>query len=259
MHFNVRGGQVRLTFRNREALLAEIRKRLRAGRGFTLATLNVDHLEKLDHDPAFREAYGAHDLVVADGNPVVWLSRLAGDAVSLVPGSDVVEPLCRVAAEEDVAVAMIAGTRAAADAAASRLCARLPGLRFALLTGAPFPFDPDGPDGDALIEALRESGARLCLLGVGAPRQERFAARAAAALPQVGFASVGAGVDFIAGLQRRAPAVVRRARLEWLWRALSSPRRLVPRYAKGALILPGHAVNALRQRRATRGEGNGNP
>lgn len=255
MQFSVRGGEVRLTFRDREALLSEVRARLAAGRGFALATLNVDHLEKLDRDPAFRRAYAAHDLVVADGNPIVWLSRLAGEAVSLVPGSDLVVPLCRAAADCDAPVALIAGTRQAAEAAAMRLGERVPGLRFALLTAPSFPFDPDGPEGAALIEALRASGARLCLLGVGAPRQERFAAGAAAALPGVGFASVGAGIDFIAGLQRRAPAAVRSAKLEWLWRALSSPRRLGPRYAKGALILPGHAANALRRRLQRRGAG----
>ena len=65
-----------------------------------------------------------------------------------------------------------------------------------------------------------------------------------------GFASVGAGLDFLAGLQRRAPAAVRRARMEWLWRALSSPRRLGPRYVKGATILPGHLLDALKRRRA---------
>lgn len=253
MQFRVRGGQVRLTIRDREALLAEVRQRLAAGRGFALATLNVDHLEKLGRDAAFRRAYAAHDLVVADGNPIVWLTRLAGEDVSLVPGSDLVEPLCRAAAEAGASVALIAGTQAAAEAAAARLAERTPGLRVALLSAPSFPFDPDGPEADALIQALLASGARLCLLGVGAPRQERFAARAAAALPQVGFASVGAGLDFIAGLQRRAPVAVRRAKMEWLWRALSSPKRLGPRYAKGALILPGHAVNALRRRRKARG------
>ena len=55
-------------------------------------------------------------------------------------------------------------------------------------------------------------------------------------------------LDFLAGLQRRAPAAVRGAKMEWLWRALSSPRRLGPRYIKGATILPGHLRDALRLR-----------
>ena len=66
--------------------------------------------------------------------------------------------------------------------------------------------------------------------------------------PQVGFASVGAGIDFVTGKQRRAPRLFRAARMEWLWRAALSPKRLGPRYVRGALILPGHALRALRER-----------
>ncbi|MTE01510.1 WecB/TagA/CpsF family glycosyltransferase [Paracoccus sp. YIM 132242] len=250
MEFRVGGEVVRITCRDRQALLEEVRHRLALGRGFTLATLNVDHLEKLRRDGDFRQAYGAHDLVVADGNPIVWLSRVAGHPVGLAPGSELVEPLARIAAGAGAPVALVAGSDAAARGAAAHLKRIVPGLQVVLQSSPGFPFDPVGAEARALAEAIRDSGARLCFLGVGAPRQERFAAFAAPMLPQVGFASVGAGLDFLAGLQRRAPAVVRRARMEWLWRALSSPRRLGPRYVKGATILPGHLLDALMQRRA---------
>lgn len=252
MKFRVRDGEVDVSCTGAERLLAEVAARLQDGRGFRIATLNVDHLQKLDHDPRFRAAYAAHDLIVADGNPIVWLSRLAGAPRSLAPGSELVEPLCRAAAAAGVPVALVAGSQAAADGAARALSTRIPGLRFSLLTAPGTPFDPASPEADTLIAAIAVSGARLCLLGFGAPRQERFAARAGARLPQVGFASVGAGLDFLAGLQRRAPAAVRRARMEWLWRAASSPRRLGPRYLRGFAILPGHVLNALRQRLRSR-------
>ena len=248
MKFTAGGETISITCPDRDALLAEVRTRLGEGRGFTLATLNVDHLEKLRHDAGFRAAYGAHDLVVADGNPIVWLSRIAGRPVKLVPGSELVEPLARVAAETAAPVALIAGSDKAADAAAAHLSRIAPGLVVVMKAAPGFPFDPVGAEAQGLVDGLRSSGARLCLLGVGAPRQERFAVFAARQLPQVGFASVGAGLDFLAGLQRRAPAAVRGAKMEWLWRALSSPRRLGPRYIKGATILPGHLRDALRLR-----------
>ncbi|WP_052176639.1 hypothetical protein [Paracoccus sanguinis] len=91
------GARVRLTHADAPSLLAEVAARLEAGQGFALATLNVDHLEKLGREAGFRAAYAAHDLVVADGNPVVWLSRLSGRPVGLVPGSDLVVPLVRAA------------------------------------------------------------------------------------------------------------------------------------------------------------------
>ncbi len=89
----------------------------------------------------------------------------------------------------------------------------------------------------------------LCFIALGAPKQESFAARGRQLAPDVGFASVGAGVDFIAGSQTRAPAWVRAMAMEWLWRALSSPRRLLPRYAACAAILPGQITAALRLRK----------
>ncbi|MEF9605886.1 WecB/TagA/CpsF family glycosyltransferase, partial [Paracoccus sp. PXZ] len=118
-------------------------------------------------------------------------------------------------------------------------------------THAPgFPFDPMGAEGAEIIGRIRASGARLCFLALGAPRQELFAIRARDALGDVGFASIGAGLDFLSGHQRRAPQWVRRIKLEWLWRMLSNPRRLFLRYAKGFAVLPGH----LRQALAIRGE-----
>ncbi len=229
-------------------LMTALDERLRAGRGFTLATLNLDHLVKLRLSTAFRDAYAAQTFVVADGNPIVWLSRLGHRPVDLVPGCELVEPLCALAARRGVPVALIGSTDEALDAAAERLSSAHPFLRIALKRAPAFGFDPDGPEADACIEAIRRSGARLCFLALGAPKQEIFAARAHAALPDCGFASVGAGVDFIAGTQRRAPAWMRRASLEWVWRLATSPRRLGRRYAMCAMILPGMALNALKAR-----------
>ncbi|MFQ8432685.1 WecB/TagA/CpsF family glycosyltransferase [Amaricoccus sp. W119] len=90
--------------------------------------------------------------------------------------------------------------------------------------------------------AQAASGARLTFLALGAPKQEMFAARCREALPGIGLVSVGAGLDFLARTQRRAPEWVRRAALEWLWRAVTDPRRLARRYAECAMALPGLAL-----------------
>ena len=95
MRFGPEGRQVTVNAATRAGLLAEIARRLDRGEGFALATLNLDHLVKLRRDPAFARAYAAQDLVTADGNPIVWLSRLARRPVRLVPGSDMVLPLVR--------------------------------------------------------------------------------------------------------------------------------------------------------------------
>lgn len=252
MQFNVGPEEIALTVPDRQALLSIIEDRLAVKQGFALATLNVDHLEKLRSDPRFRKAYAAHDLIVADGNPIVWLARLGGHKVSLVPGSELVEPLCRIAAAQGRAVAIVAGTREGGSAAAGRLTDSIPGLEIALVDAPGFPFDPESGEADEIMDRINASGAGLCLLALGAPRQEVFAMRARLHCPSVGFASIGAGIDFIAGRQRRAPGIVRTVKMEWLWRASLSPTRLGPRYLRGALILPGHALRAFRARGAGR-------
>lgn len=249
MEFSFPPYRIAITHADAAALLEEVSARLRRGEGFALATINLDHLAKLRCDEAFRAAYAAQDLVVADGNPVVWLSRLAGRPVRLVPGSDMVVPMAEAAAQAGVGVALLGATPAALDAAAEALTARVPRLAIVARLAPPMGFDPDGAGADALIDELARSGARLCFLALGAPKQEIFAARAHRRLPQVGFASIGAGLDFLAGTQRRAPAWMRAAALEWLWRMLSNPARLVPRYVRSALTLPGQAVAAWRLRR----------
>jgi N-acetylglucosaminyldiphosphoundecaprenol N-acetyl-beta-D-mannosaminyltransferase len=211
---------IRVTHADTASVMAAVAGRLASGTGFALATINLDHLVKLGRSAAFRRAYAAQDFVVADGNPIVWLSRLARRPVSLVPGSDLVMP------QADV-----------------------PGLQAGLLLAPPMGFDPEGVAAQDMLARLQTLGPGLCLIALGAPKQEVLAAQGRKLAPVVGFASVGAGVDFIAGRQNRAPAWVRAIAMEWLWRALSAPRRLIPRYAACAAILPAEAAKALRLRR----------
>ncbi|MDP2085652.1 MAG: WecB/TagA/CpsF family glycosyltransferase [Gemmobacter sp.] len=249
MQFRFHDTTIRVNMPDRAALLAAVAARWQAGEGFALATVNLDHLVKLRGSAGFRAAYAAQDLVVADGNPVVWLSRLAGRSVGLVPGSELVLPLARLAASQGVAVALVGSTEAALAGAAARLQAEVPGLRVALTLAPPMGFDPEGPAAADVLAQVADSGARLCLLALGAPKQEQLAARGRVLAPGVGFASVGAGVDFLAGTQVRAPVWVRRIAMEWAWRMLSNPRRLAGRYAACAAILPGQAAQALALRR----------
>ena len=240
-----------MTVPDKTALLADLGQRLDRNQGFSVATLNLDHAVKLKRDPAFRAAYAAQTHVTADGNPVVWLSRLAGqDEIRLVPGSELIEPVAALAAEKGVALGFFGATDASLETAREKLLARHPSLRITYCVAPPMGFDPDGDIADAAIRAIGDSGARVIFLALGAPKQERFAARAQAALPDIGFLSIGAGLDFVSGAQTRAPAIVRTLAAEWLWRMVLSPRHMSARYGACMLALPGLTTRALRARRA---------
>lgn len=222
----------------RAALFRAVRDRFAAGKGFGLATLNLDHLAKLPNDPAFAEAYAKHDLIVADGRPIVWLSRLARKPVDLMPGSDLIIPLCAIAAERGVKVALVGSSEEALEGAAHVLRSDIPGIDIALIYSPPYGFDPTGEGAKDICKMLNDADVGLCITALGAPKQELFGAFAQELCPRVGFASTGAGLDFLAGLQVRAPKILRKMALEWLWRAAQDPKRMVPRYAQCFAILP---------------------
>ncbi|MEM9247683.1 MAG: WecB/TagA/CpsF family glycosyltransferase [Pseudomonadota bacterium] len=236
-------------FVTRAVLLADVRARLTGGRGFSIATLNLDHAVKLRRMPEFVAAYATQTHVTADGNPIVWVERLAGRSVELVTGADLVLPLARQAADAGRGVALVGSTPDALERASAHLQERVPGLRISAQIAPAFGFDPTGEEASALARRLAEDDTLgLVFLALGAPKQEIFAAHLLNAAPRLGIASVGAGLDFLAGAQRRAPRVVRRAGLEWLWRLLHDPRRLTGRYARCAALLPGMGARALRVR-----------
>ncbi len=250
MEFRFGPTTIRVTHPDAASLLAAVDTALEARQGAAVATVNLDHLVKLRRDAGFRTAYAAQDIVVADGNPVVWLSRLAGRPVGLVPGADMVVPLVRLAAARGLRVGLVGGSGAAVEAAAARLRDET-GADVALAVAPPVPFDPLSAGAEAILARVAAADIALCLIALGAPRQEILAARGRALAPRTVFAGIGAGVDFLAGTQARAPGWVRRIKLEWLWRAVTRPQ-LIPRYAACAAILPSEVWRA---RALSRGAG----
>lgn len=235
---------------DRPALYSEITRRFRAGEGFSLATVNLDHLVKLQSDATFAKLYAAQDLIVADGRPIMWLSRLAKRPVAVIPGSDLVLPLAVLAAQEGMRIGLVGSTDAALKDAARALVDHAPGLEIAVSVAPPFGFDPDGEAAQAVLRELREAQVGLCFIALGAPKQERFASHGRALAPATGFASIGAGLDFLGGHQHRAPRWMQLTGLEWLWRIFGNPRRMIPRYAKCFAILPGQIRAAWKLRKA---------
>ncbi|MCT4608294.1 MAG: WecB/TagA/CpsF family glycosyltransferase [Pelagimonas sp.] len=245
MEFTIKGQRVAVNLATRAALEARVRERFAQNQGFSLATINLDHLVKLRSDPDFVQAYQAQDFVVADGNPIVWMSRLAGRPVELIPGSETIEPLARIAASQGVPVALFGSSDTALAGAKAYLERTIRDLQVVSCISPPMGFDPDSEEALHLLEQVAASGARMCFIAMGAPKQEILAARARKIAPEVGFACIGAGLDFFAGTQKRAPKWVQNLAMEWLWRMLSNPNRLAMRYLKCMAILPGQMIQSV--------------
>lgn len=230
-------------------LIKALHRNLEERNGFTVATLNLDHLVKIRSNSAFERAYSEHTYVTADGNPIVWLHALARSKVGLVPGSSLIEPLVRDAAQLSVPIALLGSTEDSLSAAADYLKQKIPHVSVVAKIAPPMGFDPTGQDATECIKVLVASGAQLCFIALGAPKQEIFAHYASSKLPNMGFVSIGAGLDFLSGKQKRAPYLFRRLALEWLWRLCLDPKKLANRYLACFSILPAGVRIALHSRR----------
>ena len=205
---------------------------------FSVVTLNLDHLVKLRRSASFRRAYSAARFVTADGAPVAALARLQNPAIERTTGADLLLPLIEAAAKARVPVFFF-GSNAGVLARAGRDLAQRCEHKLDIAgTAAPsMQFNPESPEADAALDRIAASGAKLCILALGAPKQEILAARAVARGIKVGFVSAGAGLDYLAGEQTRAPKSFQNFGLEWLWRLGANPRRLAVRYARCAVLL----------------------
>jgi N-acetylglucosaminyldiphosphoundecaprenol N-acetyl-beta-D-mannosaminyltransferase len=209
---------------------------LKQPESFVVFTLNLDHLVKLRSDEKFRDAYRNAEIVTADGFPVVTLAGLDGISIERTTGSDLIEPLCLSAAKNGFSIFLFGTTLTALCAAARRLSARVPGLDVRGVFSPPSGFAEGSDISDEAIRIIAESGARICFVALGPPKQEIFAAAAKRLTSGVAFLAVGAGLDFIAGTQTRSPPLFRRLNMEWAWRFTTSPKRLGGRYIRCALL-----------------------
>ena len=230
------------------SLMEAVRDRLRSGAGFTVFTLNLDHMVKRRADPAFAAAYARATFVTADGAPVAALARRQGSPVVRTTGADLVIPVCAEAAHAGAPIFLFGTDKASLRAAAGRLRGAFPDLIIAGQEAPPIGFDPLSKAAAAAGARICASGARLCFVALGAPKQELFSDALAQRYPELGFLCIGASLDFLAGSQRRAPRLVRALCLEWAWRLLSNPSRMAGRYAKCFALLAGLLLLGVNRR-----------
>jgi N-acetylglucosaminyldiphosphoundecaprenol N-acetyl-beta-D-mannosaminyltransferase len=229
-----------------------------AGRGGWVVTPNVDIWLRARRDDSCARLIERADVVVADGMPLVWAARLAGDRLpERVTGSGLVERLSEAAGRAGRSVYLVGGgageTAALAGAA---LAERYPGLRLAGCSVPPFGFEHDAEQTGRLVEEIAASAADLVLVGLGFPKQERLAELLVPRMPRSWILGCGGGVAMAAGETRRSPRWAQRMGVEWVVRLLQEPRRLARRYlvddAPAALVL---LAGSLRRRVTRRAAG----
>jgi N-acetylglucosaminyldiphosphoundecaprenol N-acetyl-beta-D-mannosaminyltransferase len=196
-----------------------------------IVTANLDHVVQLRRNEEFRASYDRATVVTADGMPVYLFAKLRGAELShRVAGADIVRELLPILSPQRHRCFFIAsGTETAARLEDDLRARGFPSDALAFDV-PPFGFDRDVRYSHELATRIRDHGTTHLFLGVGAPKSEIWTHRHGDRLGDCYVLNVGAGLDFFAGVKRRAPAWMRRTGLEWLWRFGQDPQRLFRRY-----------------------------
>lgn len=227
----IRVGKLPIDVVDFQGALDTIDRLIGAGEGGTVYTPNVDHIVTAERNERFQKAYDAASLSLVDGTPVLWASRLLRTPLpTKISGSDLVMPLMQRAAERGYRVYFLGGTEGVADLARKKLEAALPGIQIVGIDDSRIDVSGDLSGTDETVERIRNARPDLVLVALGAPKQEIWSQARRGLLSPAVLIGVGASLDFVAGIQKRAPRWMSKVGIEWVYRLAQEPRRLAGRY-----------------------------
>jgi N-acetylglucosaminyldiphosphoundecaprenol N-acetyl-beta-D-mannosaminyltransferase len=214
--------------------------------------VNAAKVVAMQDDTELLRLVNACEIVTADGQAVVWASRLLGDPLpSRVTGIDLMQQLLALAERKGYGVYLLGARGEVLEQAVARVRGLHPGLR---IVGHRDGYFSEREERD-VIAAIRRTKPDLLFVAMPSPRKEHFIGRWREELDIPFCMGVGGSIDVIAGVTRRAPRPLQRLGLEWAYRLGQEPRRLLRRYLVGngrfvALTLRHVAAGVVRNKLA---------
>lgn len=196
-----------------------------------VVAINVDVVMKIEADPYLKKIVDDADMVLVDGKPLVWISKLHGRPLKeKVSGSDLVPLLCEAAAKNGYKVFIIGGKEGSAERAKQRLEEKLPDIKIVGTYAPPFGFEKDDAELERINRMISQAHPDLLITCFGCPKQEKWIYENIEKYDAKVSICAGATVDFLAGNVTRAPRWMSEHGLEWFYRFLQEPRRMFRRY-----------------------------
>lgn len=212
--------------------LSRIERMIKSGDPHYVVTANVDFLVQARADAELRHVLQQADLVLCDGTPLLWFSRMFGNSLpERVAGSDLTPLLIQRAAEKGYRIFFLGGQQDVADQAVERLRKQFPNLIIAGQYSPPFKPLAE-MDHEDIARRIRAARPDIVFVSFGCPKAEKWMAMHYKSLGVPVMIGVGATIDFLAGRVKRAPGWMQRSGTEWLYRLCCEPRRLYKRYAR---------------------------
>lgn len=203
-----------------------------------IVTPNTDFLLLADEDERFAKIINNADLILTDGMPLIWLSKLLKKPIKeRITGASFMIDVCSLAAEKGYSIFLLGGIDDIPKRAADNLKLQFPNLHVCGYYSPPLGFEKSEKQLKLTNELISKSKPDILFVCLGAPKQERFIFENMSIYQARLSLGVGAGVDFCAKSKKRAPKWIQVIGFEWLFRLLTEPRRLYKRYLNDFIFL----------------------
>ena len=196
-----------------------------------VVTPNVDHIVKLEEDKEFQNVYKKADLILADGMPLIWISKMKNNPIKeKVSGSDLFPEVCKIAANKGYKIFLLGAAEGVADKAAYNLKEKYSGLNISGTYSPSYGFENKQDEIEKIIKIVNNAKPDILAVGLGAPKQEKFLYKYKKRLNVPVSLAIGASIDFEAENIKRAPKWMQSSGLEWFYRLYKEPKRMFKRY-----------------------------
>lgn len=211
--------------------LSAIENMISTGEKNYVVAINVDVVIKIEEDSYLKEITDSADMVLVDGKPLVWISKLHKRPVKAkISGSDLVPLLCEKAAQKGYSIFIIGGKEGVAKQAKYNLEKNLPGIKIVGTYAPPLGFEKNMSELNHINNIISEVHPDLLIACFGCPKQEKWIYENYQKYDAKVSICAGATVDFLAGNVKRAPKWMSNHGLEWFYRFTKEPKRMFKRY-----------------------------
>lgn len=211
--------------------IKEIDKLITEKKPSYVVTPNVDHIVKLEKDIEFRKVYKNANLILTDGMPLIWISKLYGSPIKeKISGSDLFPKVCNLASQKGYKIFLLGAAEGVASKAANNLREKYKGLNVVGTYSPSYGFESKESEIEHIINIINEKKPDILAVGLGAPKQEKFLFEYRDKLNVPVSLAIGASIDFEAGNIKRAPKWMQNTGLEWFYRLCKEPKRMFKRY-----------------------------
>lgn len=219
---------------NLNEAISQIESFIRRGNKHQVCVTNVYSLVLMQKDEGLRRVNNSSSLVIADGMPLVWVSRLFGQPIpERISGSDIFYGLCKIAAKKQYKFFFLGSTIETLNKMCSNLGKCFPDLQIVGAYSPPFKRKFSEEENSKMVEEINKTHPDILWVGMTTPKQEKWIYHNLDKLNVPVAVGIGAVFDFIAGKVKRAPKWMQKYSLEWLFRLSQEPRRLWRRYLIG--------------------------